>query len=358
MLQGKTTFVLGAGASQELNLPIGSGLTTAISDLLSIDRQTASYFRNNDIRTAVGYYLSETGRQPNSFTMKSMADLSADISSNMPIAPSIDNYLNTHRADLDRVAIGKIAIASGIINAERNSWLYSVKNGQFLLPTDNARLLSAWHISLWKTLIAGVEKDQVERIFENCRFVVFNYDRCLEHFFFLAIVRYFGVSEEIAASIVNNADIVHAYGKVGGLPWEPDDIKTPFGHADASDLHAISSEIRTFTESVNEGVQARLREMMQDTSSIVFLGFGFIDQNMALIAPPATTARRVFLTAFDMPPSEQNMALRKIGRILGKEVQEGFVGYIGANEFQAHPVYGDCRTLMAHHRLRLPDPAP
>lgn len=359
MLHGVTTFVIGAGASHELNLPVGDGLTVAVSGALSIDQSNPRYFAHDDIFQAVSDLLSDTDRNPNSATLREMAVLADDISANMPIAPSIDNYLNTHRHNPDKIALGKIAITRSIIHAERQSSLYHENSGQLRLPVASAGLLRAWHIALWKMLIAGVERENVDKIFENCRFVVFNYDRCLEHFFYLSLQRYFDISSDHAATIVRGAVIVHAYGKVGGLPWETEPVTTPFGYVESSKILSISREIRTFTESVQDGIEKSLKDMMRYTESVVFLGFGFIEQNMTLIAPDIRSrATRAFFTAFEMPASEADMAMHKIGKVLRRQFKEGYQGYIGDTDFQAHAVYGECRTLFAHHRLRLPERAP
>lgn len=358
MFRSKTTFVIGAGASFELNLPIGTGLTGKISETLRLDRKSYEMFSDRSILEAVREHLISQGKSTNANGFAALAQVAERIASNMPLAPSIDNYLNTHRSDDDLVTLGKIAITRCILMAERGSYLYARNGHDYYLPMTNRDLTAAWHVAFWQMLVAGVERDNLADLLANCRFIVFNYDRCLEHFLWLAIQSYFNVSRDEAAAIVNSADIVHAYGKVGGLPWMEDEVIASYGQFTGDNLNAIAGEIRTFTEAVDEGVQIRLRAMISDADSIVFLGFGFIEQNMALISPIQSNATRVFATALGMSGPEMAMAMAKIGQMIRKRPNADYDAFLQPNQYQAHIVNSTCSALFTGHRLRLADVAP
>jgi hypothetical protein len=49
-------------------------------------------------------------------------------------------------------------------------------------------------------------------------FIVFNYDRCIEHFIFHAAQSYYGVDPGRAAQFVAAISFYHPYGSIAPLP--------------------------------------------------------------------------------------------------------------------------------------------
>jgi hypothetical protein len=112
------------------------------------------------------------------------------------------------------------------------------------------------------------------KFFDQSAFVIFNYDRCVEHFFIHALSKFYSISIEEASEIVSNASFYHPYGTPGSLN------KVPFG-AERVDWATLASAIKTYTETVEAG---DIKQVMHEAGQIVFLGFAYHDQNMSLLA--------------------------------------------------------------------------
>lgn len=61
-------------------------------------------------------------------------------------------------------------------------------------------------------------------------FVTFNYDRCVEHFFFTSLKNSFGRSDEETAAVAKRIGVVHLHGRLGHLPWQ--ETKNPIDFGD------------------------------------------------------------------------------------------------------------------------------
>jgi hypothetical protein len=119
--------------------------------------------------------------------------------------------------------------------------------------------------------------------------VVFNYDRCIEHFLYHAIQTVYRVKAEDAAATLRHLRIFHPYGTVGSLPWQTDSAGPTIefgGEVDAHQLNALRQGIRTYSEKLGEykGL-APIREAVLAANVVVFLGFAFHPDNMALLTP-------------------------------------------------------------------------
>src|SRR6185295_10588589 len=103
--------------------------------------------------------------------------------------------------------------------------------------------------------------------FLNVAFIVFNYDRCLEHFLEYALFGLYGIPRRDAASLVRKLTIIHPYGTIGDLQ------ALPFGGTKDSypELFPLASRIKTYTESFEERDDLnRIRMEMLQAECIVF----------------------------------------------------------------------------------------
>ena len=222
------------------------------------------------------------------------------------MAPSIDNYLHTHSLDSRVQACGKLAIASCILSAEKKSKLASESQ---VLP--NLRQMSeTWLGALFSLLVEAGTLDSFVTRLERIRFIVFNYDRCLEHFLHSALRVYFKCSEDEAKQALSGLDLCHPYGTVGSLPWQEQSPTVNFGGLEYWDsLWNVATQIQTFTEQVEGGTRDILRQMIEDADQLIFLGFAFHDLNIDLICPTDgdKASRRVYASAYGIsePNSKQ-----------------------------------------------------
>ena len=144
------------------------------------------------------------------------------------------------------------------------------------------------------------------KAFENVSFITFNYDRCIEHFLWVALKTYYVMSDEEIVAILSQIPIFHPYGQVGRLNWQNGRaMNTPFGGVETfsgEQLLEIASQIKTFTERVeDDAMLLAMRKQVEEAETIVFLGFGYLDLNLRLIAPTKrSNADRVCGTAYNM----------------------------------------------------------
>ena len=149
MLREKTVFIVGAGASREFNLPVGTQLAQMISQKLNIN------FDNWGEGKATGDHdLFDAVRRHANGDAGSFQQSGWLIRDGIVLASSIDDFLDSHRHDEKVVLMGKMAIAKCIIEAERSSTLYfTIRNRDTI---DFASCADTWLVKLMRTLVRGV----------------------------------------------------------------------------------------------------------------------------------------------------------------------------------------------------------
>ena len=289
----RTVFVLGAGASAEVNLPIGNGLTSRIANLLTLMREPGRVFIGDDlIRSAADQaaYAAQHGTPKNAFWIACQ-----EIVSGMPMATSIDSFLDEHRDNPVLTWCGKLAIARAILQAEEKSTLYldpRVSNAKLAhgeLATDT------WYPQLRQILMSGCRAQELKARFESASFIVFNYDRCLEQYLFHAIKGYYLTDAAVATDALKTLKIIHPYGQVGRLPWQGGTATIEFGaEPTVQVLEELAQGLRTFTETVDENAEiTEMRRLLEEAERIVFLGFAYLPQNLKLLWPPSSDRKRL-----------------------------------------------------------------
>jgi hypothetical protein len=259
LLKKNTVFVIGAGASKEFGLPVGTELAIAISEKL-------------DIR------FDDFGRKPVSGDLDLFRNVSNGkdagttqqaawlIRDGIILANSIDDFLHVHRHDEDVVRYGKAAIVKCILEAERSSKLHYDQTK--LGASINFRgCADTWLVKLMRRLGSQLPHSDRAKLFDKCAFVVFNYDRCIEYFFVNALQRFYRIGLDEAQQIVASAKIYHAYGSTGQI------AAVPFG-VNRTDYCGIgASSIKTYTETVQTD---HIQEVILNAQQIVFLGMAFL----------------------------------------------------------------------------------
>lgn len=308
----KTVIVIGAGASVDFGFPTGPELNGLIALAVSTKLDEWRNIRWTD--PAVDEALrSWEGISPNEFYEASQA-----INEGIHFHPSPDDYLFAMGADKAIVAAGKVGIATAVLQKERSSWLAKLNDTDD--PQVGAKLVekkAAWPLQLLGYLSPGLRAAEVDRLFSDIAFVNFNYDRCLEHALYHGVKRSHRLSSEDAASVIRNVKIVHPYGKIADLPWEARRDVVPFGGAYRGLLPEIAGRIQTLTEAHHTDEElSEIAQLMAEARRIVFLGFGFLKQNMALLSVPNDPNRawqpRVSGTVFRTSNSQENVFRERV----------------------------------------------
>jgi hypothetical protein len=162
----------------------------------------------------------------------------------------------------------------------------------------------------------GVRLEDIEMVFENIGFIIFNYDRCIEHFLLNALRQLYSISEQRAAETLQRLNIIHPYGDVGILKTALSNDGVFYG-GDYEGLNEdyvdLAKRIRTYTEAKDDEERENMDIALRDAERWVFLGFGFHEQNLKLLKPGAGHEQKtVFATALKMSGSDLNVTRGRI----------------------------------------------
>jgi len=313
----RTVYVLGAGASFEADLPIGDGLAQHISSMLSIRTSHHGGSLSGD-RTCIDAMSVYAREQKIGFN--SLVEAACHISDALPMSASIDNFLDSHRTNALIEVCGKIAIVVSILHWERQSKL-KVDYSNMYNTMDFDGLRGTWFKLFFELLSENCTIEQLQERLGSISFVVFNYDRCIEHFLYHAIQLVYNVKPKRAAELLNALEVVHPYGMVAPLPWMNEASGLPFGGATNNDhqLVQLARGIATFSQMSSDVSEAisRCRFLMASADKLVFLGFAFHPINMELLFSDLPTVedrlpRRCFATFFKRSKSDRDIVSREL----------------------------------------------
>lgn len=299
----KLAIVVGAGASKEYSFPIGSELKEQIAKLLDIR------FEHGIRQQAGDYIIMEAFRcicQPVKGNVNEYLHAAWRIRDSLPQAPSIDQFIHTQRGDACIETCGKLAIARAILQAEERSSLYIRRDGS-KDTLEFGRTQGTWLDALFRVVIDGCTADELDNRFSAISLIVFNYDRCIEHYLFHALRNYYKVSDHRAAELIGRIRIFHPYGSVGELPWQNPAQHVAYGaEPSAETLLSLKEGIKTFTEGTDPTSSdlALIRAALGFAPRVLFLGFAYHQLNLALLTPHTTDAeggsRRIIGTALGL----------------------------------------------------------
>jgi hypothetical protein len=305
MFKRRTLFVVGAGASKELKMPVGAELAKSIHSKINIKPDPNP--SGLDMALVQELLIAYQKQQ------KEWIAACRLIHNGILLTHSIDEFLEIHQDNDLANVIGKAAIAKCILEAERSSSLFYKPQphgtGLELLQLENT-----WHVRFWRRLAQGVTLQNVRQIFDNVSFIVFNYDRCLEYFLLHALQYLFGISEEEAYSILNDLTVIHPFGDIGLL------TKIPFGGPDnLNNLQFIrvAPHIQTYTEAAASSKYNEIQVEIASAQCLVFLGFAFHPEAMRLLTPATRlqTLPSVFATALGMSDEDAALVSQQIAHM-------------------------------------------
>lgn len=314
MFRDGTTIVVGAGASKEVNIPCGSELQTLIAGNLNFQRSPEGRIVNgneevlNALRLVAEQGFSNYGGER--FDFDELVNSAIAISRAMPISPSIDNYIHAHRTNRHTEVTAKIAIVKVILDAERTS---SLKKRYEAPPkyVDVSRIRTAWFNRFMSLLGEDCQLEEVGDRLSKIAFIVFNYDRCIEHYFFNALQIFYRIDEKRAADLLTRLRIYHPYGSIGPLPYENGN-SVEFGQlADHRSMVKAAQRIKTFTEGADPTLSkiVGMRKSIAESSTVLFIGFAFHPLNLKLLehreqASQLLHRRMCLATAYAMSESD------------------------------------------------------
>ncbi|WP_374972561.1 hypothetical protein [Spongiibacter marinus] len=323
----RTVFIVGAGASKEVNLPTGAELKSKIAGLLDMRFDTFGSSLQSGSHEIVAAL-----RQKVMLPDRRRGDINPylheawHIRDALPQAISIDNFIDAHKENEKIALCGKLGIVKSILEAEGNS-LLTIDDRRADSTIDFMRLDKTWYIPFFQQLTENCGKDDLLERFQCVTLIIFNYDRCIEHFIFHALRNYYKITSEEAADLVQAINIYHPYGQVGTLPWIDRNGAVGFGaEPHPEQLLDIASRIKTFTEGTNPDSSEiiQIRSHMNELDRLVFVGFAFHKLNMQLIAPEDTSPQArldCFATAHGISLSDQEVIQGLLTNLYQRDVR-------------------------------------
>ncbi|NBN76821.1 hypothetical protein GWI72_00900 [Microvirga tunisiensis] len=309
----ETVFIVGAGASAEFGFPVGSGLAENIKKTLQGTVQYTKVEAYGYRYTGIEHWLKRLS-DSKKFEVWEVERAVNLIVTGMPYTPSIDVFVNNHNEDRAVAAVAKIAIAYEILRNERGEGLSTGSVMRLTSLVDRkefaqTQVRNTWLGQLWQLIVSAGKKRDVEALLGRIGFVVFNYDRSIEQFFYYTLMHYFNLQPDEARRMFRQLDIIHMYGQAGRFKPIEDGLAEccDYGEPNPEKLPSrVDEQLVTFSEARSEEIntQARATEMIRQAKVLTFLGFQFYEQNMALLfddtLPKDDRARRAYGTCFGM----------------------------------------------------------
>jgi hypothetical protein len=280
-MRKQTLFIVGAGASSEAGLPTGKGLIDIIASKLDFRIKNGSRvdgFGDDDI---LDIFQQRTQTRPG---IQSYLEAAWRVRDGVIYSNSVDSFMDVHRDDSKIQLCGKLAIVKSILEAEQKSKLFIPHETRYFSDLDG--LKKTWFFDFARNINDGVPKAEISRIFEKVSSVIFNYDRCFEHFMFHALQSLYGISEADAALVMGTLKIIHPYGTIANLPWQDKEMGIPFGFfVNRLNMQFMAARIKTYSEQIEKrDLLAEISNAVSNAHSLVFLGFSYHPENMKLLA--------------------------------------------------------------------------
>jgi hypothetical protein len=318
-------LVVGAGASKEANLPVGTELKQQIASALDIRYDDFGLRRisgDNIINEAFQHHATATD--------SSRADINPYLHSAwrirdaMPQAISIDNFIDSHR-DEEKIAFcGKLAIARCILAAEVDSALQIDRRNGYNKINFSA-LGDTWYNAFFQILTENCQQADLPESLSKIAIICFNYDRCIEHYLYWAIQNYYGMGPAGAADALSNLEIYHPYGTVGELPWQSQEQGIEFGSTPRGlQLLTLAGKLRTFTEGIDPTTSkiSAIRSTLREAHRIAFLGFAFHRLNVQFLFPGLEDRSRldgcpIYATAYGISSADVQAISEELSSVGG-----------------------------------------
>jgi hypothetical protein len=322
-------LVLGAGASFEAGLPLGIDLKRQIADALLFKMDGFGRLDHNSGDDRILHAMKSLANYPaaGAEEMNRLLQCARHICDAMPLALSIDNFIDSHREEPRIAMCGKLAIARCILEAEKKSILF-VDRTNVYNSLDFEAADKTWLTPFFRLLTENCQKKDIEARLHRVGIISFNYDRTIEHFLFHALQRYYRESAGWASKTVKALDIHHPYGKVGSLPWIDRQQSIDFGETpEVQQLIQLSKQLLTFSEGTNadKGSIDLIRRDIANAKRLAFLGFAFHPLNMEVLFGGSqwdlqTNSRPVLGTALKVSPSDVEVIAKAIRHLSKREL--------------------------------------
>jgi len=319
MLRTRTTLIVGAGASAELQFPTNAELLARIIQGYDFKRA------NSETSTRDGQLLLRNIYKLAERLNKKVGDVAAAaerLRNACRLGRSIDTVLEQYDHDPLVVACGKLAITFFMGQGESRSNLKDVPRVEGELPLQG-KIAEYWVYQLGQLITSGVPRSKIGQALEQLTIINFNYDRSVEHFLPYALVMAYGIELKEAQQVVaDKLDIVHPHGSIGRLPWQKGDApQAEWGVEQPWNIHAIAAQLKSLNERSSDRNALRdIRLSVASAKRLVFLGFGFQPQNVDLLFENTLSHNpEVLISTYGMSSGNAATVAQMIRRLAGLE---------------------------------------
>lgn len=347
MINKRTVFVLGAGASCPYGYPSGSELRRLIlynagsnmGGLLDSYRN----FKSKDLDTSKKNTKLQQIKQFIETFKGAVKSIDVFIANNPKFAP-----------------VGKYIIAFEIFRAEQESrFREEIQPAKEHLENHDSRKYvlgragfqgDDWYSYLFKRITDGlVGRDALPDFSKgNLSFITFNYDRSLEYFFYDSLRSlYSEVPEDRIIQTLKQLKILHIYGQIAPLKWQnPDDYVEYKSQTYELLLQRAANNIRTIHEEKENQELIETRDLLKKAEQILFLGFGYAPENLEILKLTDRTKKEtsIYGTAFGLESKEKYDIRSRIKEWLPAEYSDQVdIGYLRSSDNM------DCLKLLKNY---------
>lgn len=298
MIDKKTVFVLGAGAS----CPYGYPSSARLREWICHPEEFLNHQHLWRDRSAQHISVEQIKQFKDTFAKSSIKSIDTFMANNPKLAPA-----------------GKYLIAFEILRVEQNSLFgeevkfqqekldYALNHGDIKPYQLRLKPLfqgGDWYFYLYNRLIEGLVGQNALPDFSDGKivFITFNYDRSLEHFLYVALRNSFTeISEDQIVQSLKKLKILHVYGQIAPLKWQnPNDYIEYKQQTDELLLQRAANNIRTIYEEKQNPELIEAQSLLKQAKRIFFLGFGYAQENMDVLNLPGivSESREIYGTAF------------------------------------------------------------
>jgi len=319
MLRTRTTLIVGAGASAELQFPSNTELLARIIQGYDFQRTTGeTSTRDGQLLLRNIYKLAERAGKP----VEQVAEAAERLRNACRLARSIDSVLEQYDHDAMVVSCGKLAIAYFMGQAEARASLREVPRVAGELPLQG-KVAEYWIYQLGQLITSGVPRSKIGQTLEQLTIINFNYDRSVEHFLPYALVMAYGIDLKEAQSVIaEKLHIIHPHGAIGRLPWQSGEApQAEWGIEQPWNLHAIAAQLQSLNERrTDKNALREVRLAVASAKRLAFVGFGFQPQNVDLLFENSLShGPEVLVSTYGMSPGNAATVAQMLKRLCGVE---------------------------------------
>jgi len=326
----KTTFIIGAGAGYEIEMPDPREMLAKIAQGFDFSR-LGSELQTRDM-VVLGRQFEKFARQFNT-TQDKLQEAAGSIRQASRVTGSIDAILEQQGHDPLVQAAGKLALVYYTLQCESRSPLGLEPRDPGDLPL---RGNENWLYQLGRMVVAGVPRSKAEQCFDNLSIINFNYDRSLQHYLPWVVQMGFGMSLTEARQLVAaKLKIIYPLGNVGRLPWQTGEAPdVDWGNEEPTNLDALVQEVRTISEMRSQPQMAqKIIAEVRGAKRIAFLGFGFDPLHTdVLIDEPLSHQPDLLVSLTGMAEAPMGAVRRTLTRLTG--VDESLISMHDVRPFQ------------------------